>query len=660
MEGGALARAHCFSRDVTGAKEVEADRRSGEDRYHRLVEGVREYAVHTLDPEGRVSTWNRGAEGLYGWAQEEVLGRDFSLFFAPEDLAAGMSERILRLVCNDGRFHHAGWRARKDGSRFWAEVTLTALRDAGGRVEEIAHVTRDASERRRLDALRRKAADLSAANLAIMDAQRKTARLLDRVGTLMEAPMAAIERAAARLRDPGAAASAALDAAAVVEDGVASLRRELVRSQDLARSDVGPEDARAGSVDLLRLAVEARDVLKEAALAREVRVEIEVDPGLTSVRADEGHLELLLHNLLANAIHLSRVGSCVSLRVLPEGPRSFRIEAEDMGLGLAPDEIARRMRGDEPSGAGGPSAGPWIAPARELVEQRGGRLVVQSVSGRGSVFSAILPMLPAAGGPAAGNGGTLAAARGARVGHVLVVADSPAAQASLRWGFGSMGWEVISVLSVEEAYDVLRSHTFDLVAVDVALSQVGAVDFVTRLRQEGLSRSVPHVLAVIHLGAVGEAGLLVADLQPQPARADHQFAALERAGVPRGNDASILVLNGDGVAVEATARTLSLLGYRPVHETDAERALRQCAMRPPSAVFLCPVPVGPDAFEFVHHLRRIPELRHTPLFLQAPRTLDPAQFESLRKAAAEAVQSGVGQIHQVLEDGGLPRSATGA
>jgi hypothetical protein len=185
------------------------------------------------------------------------------------------------------------------------------------------------------------------------------------------------------------------------------------------------------------------------------------------------------------------------------------------------------------------------------------------------------------------------------------------------------------------------------------------VDFVTRVRQQGLSRSVPHVMAAVHAGAVGVAGLLVADVIPQPAPADHLFAALERACVPRGSKESILIFGGDGEALSATAQTLGMLGYHPVQETDSERALTSCATRAPSAVVLSPLPVGPDAFEFVHHLRRNSDLRHTPVLLQAPRSLDPGQIESLRKAAAQAIERGEGRIQQVLEDAGLPGADTG-
>ncbi len=496
MEGGALVRSHVFSRDVTGAKEAEAALRTREDHYHGLVEGTGEYAVHGLDPEGRVATWNPGAESLYGWTEHEILGRHLSALLAPEDVAGGLCERMLRLACNEGRFRHEGWRTRKEGSRFWADVTLTALRNADGRVCEIAHVTRDASERRRLDALRRKAGDLMAANLVIMDAQRKAVHLLGTVASRLDAPIAAIERAAARLRSPRVPAKTRIAAGAAVEDGVSDLRRELARWADRAKAEGEEADLLSGTVDLLRLAVEARELLREAALAREVRVVVDVDPELSSVLVNNGHLELILYNLLAHAIQSSREGGLVGLRVLPEGSGAIRIEAEDAGRGLSPDEVDRLLRGEDVARPSRPAGGPWIAPTKRIVDEREGRLAVKSVLGRGSVVSVVLPRKRLVGRAPSGSVEVLAGR--ARAGLVLVVADSATARASLAWGFGSAGWTVIHVVSVDEAISVLRSHTFDVVAVDLTLGQIGAVEFVTRLRRDGLSRSVPHVLAVIH------------------------------------------------------------------------------------------------------------------------------------------------------------------
>src|SRR5258708_23265929 len=112
-------------------------------QFRLLVESVTEYAIYLLDPSGRVMSWNAGAERIKGYAAAEILGRHFSLFYPPEDRAAGQPEQMLEQAARDGRVTAQGWRLRQDGSRFWADALITPLRGAGGVVTGYAKVTRD-------------------------------------------------------------------------------------------------------------------------------------------------------------------------------------------------------------------------------------------------------------------------------------------------------------------------------------------------------------------------------------------------------------------------------------------------------------------------------------------------------------------------------------
>src|SRR5713101_6566734 len=120
-----------------------------EERFRLLVDTVKDYAIFMLDPEGRVASWNTGAERLKGYHAEEILGRHFSCFYPPKDVQAGLPARALETAAAHGRFEDEGWRVRKDGSHFWAHVVLTALRDEAGTLVAFAKVTRDLTEQRR-------------------------------------------------------------------------------------------------------------------------------------------------------------------------------------------------------------------------------------------------------------------------------------------------------------------------------------------------------------------------------------------------------------------------------------------------------------------------------------------------------------------------------
>src|SRR6476661_1055721 len=115
--------------------------------YQLAIEQTKDYALFILDPEGRILTWNAGAERLKGYRPDEIIGRHFSIFYTQESIATGWPQHELKVATAEGRFEDEGWRLRKDGSRFWANVVITALRDRYGNLQGFSKVTRDLTER---------------------------------------------------------------------------------------------------------------------------------------------------------------------------------------------------------------------------------------------------------------------------------------------------------------------------------------------------------------------------------------------------------------------------------------------------------------------------------------------------------------------------------
>src|SRR5688572_7501497 len=122
--------------------------RMSEQRFQLLIDSVTDYAIYMLDPEGYVASWNAGARRFKGYEAAEIIGEHFSRFFGPEDRAAGLPQHALRTAAAEGRFEAEGWRYRKDGSRFWANAVLDAIRDESGHLVGFAKITRDITERK--------------------------------------------------------------------------------------------------------------------------------------------------------------------------------------------------------------------------------------------------------------------------------------------------------------------------------------------------------------------------------------------------------------------------------------------------------------------------------------------------------------------------------
>ncbi len=168
-----------INEDVTEERRAEEARRESEEGFRLLVDGVKDYAIFRLDPRGQVVTWNPGASRIKGYLKEEIIGKHFSVFYPPEDIASGKPEEVLRTAAEKGRCEDEGWRVRKDGSRFWANAIITALRDEAGQLRGFAKVTGDITERRAVEKARQEAQALQ---------QRTTEiTLLSQLGTLLHA-----------------------------------------------------------------------------------------------------------------------------------------------------------------------------------------------------------------------------------------------------------------------------------------------------------------------------------------------------------------------------------------------------------------------------------------------------------------------------------------
>src|SRR3954447_13803921 len=237
-----------------GSRRTGEQLRPSEEHFRLLVESVRDYAIFMLDPEGRVVTWNAGARRIKGYEAGEIIGRHFSAFYPPEDLAADKPGEELRRASAGGRFEDEGWRLRKDGSRFWANVVITALRGQDGQLRVFSKVTRDLTERKKAEEQARQLAAERAALAEAEAAARRRDAFLAMLGHELRNPLATLAPALQMLRQAGADESARRDAVDRAERQVRNLGRLVDDLLEASRVAHGKVSLRPERVDLARLA----------------------------------------------------------------------------------------------------------------------------------------------------------------------------------------------------------------------------------------------------------------------------------------------------------------------------------------------------------------------------------------------------------------------
>ncbi|WP_375768453.1 ATP-binding protein [Archangium gephyra] len=301
-----------------------------------LVDSVEDVGLYMLEPDGRMASWNVGAERITGFRAEEVLGRPCSLFFLEEDIAAGLPQRLLDEAEALGKVRDEGWRLRKDGSRFYALIILNALRDCDGRLRGFNGLARDITARRETEV------QLAEAREAL-----RRGESLSLMGSL-------VAGVAHEVRNPLFGISATLDAFEARFGGsqehapyVSMLRREVSRLHHLMHELL--TYGRPPSTELLPCSLSSvldESVSLTAPLARErgVSVEVSVEPELPRVRMEPGRLAQVFQNLLANALQYSPSGGTVRLtarRLVDEGRARVECMVMDQGPGFVPGDLPR-------------------------------------------------------------------------------------------------------------------------------------------------------------------------------------------------------------------------------------------------------------------------------------------------------------------------------
>ena len=453
-------------RDRTERKRLDEELRNSQEQFRVLVQGVADYAIYMLDPGGNITSWNSGAQRIKGYAPHEVIGRHYSAFFTPEDVARGEPTTNLEAVAREGRIETEGWRLRKDGSRFWAHVVIDRITDDAGKLIGFAKVTRDVTERRA------SALALEETREALFQSQKLEAvgQLTGGVAHDFNNLLMAVQGNLELMRDhaelPERLNRLVGNALSGVRRGVSLTQRMLAfaRRQQLHLEPVNVVTLVSGMSDLLR-----------TSLGPSISIEVRFPLALPDVMGDLNQLELCILNLCVNARDAMTEGGVITVRAVTEEIRTphilhvrpgkyVRLSITDNGSGMDAATLARATEPFFTTKGVGKGTGLGLSMVHGIVQQSGGALQLESSETGGTTVSIYLPVAPSGAiavpalAPASPERATKAVAQSqGPLPVILVVDDDPLVLSTAVEMLNYAGYDARGAASAKEALRSLET-----------------------------------------------------------------------------------------------------------------------------------------------------------------------------------------------------------
>ena len=451
--------------------------RDSERRFRLFVGGVTDHAIYMLDTEGVITNWNAGAERIKGYRAEEIIGQHFSVFYGPKDREDGLPQRALMAAAQDGKLETEGWRIRKDGTKFWANVVLDAVHDDTGDLIGFAKITRDMTERRAIDEQLRQSQKMEAVG-------QLTNGVAHDFNNLLATIIPNLELAQLNIKDDSVLKY--LENAMRAAERAAQLTNQLLAFS--RRHEISKEP-----VDVNEVVSQACEMLPRT-LGPTIAIETALDADAWWAMTEPGQLELAILNLAINARDAMLQGGTLAIstknivrgngrRFPPLDPGDYVvISVSDTGTGMS-EEVRRRAF--EPfftTKELHKGTGLGLSMVYGLAQQSGGTVTIDSEIGNGTSIRIYLPRAPRTAGAEEAEGQSRWDA--GPPSRILVVDDNSAVRAITAMMLRTLGHEAIEAAGGKEALDFLAGdRQFDLLMVDLAMPNMHGDEFVAQARK---------------------------------------------------------------------------------------------------------------------------------------------------------------------------------
>jgi PAS domain S-box-containing protein len=481
-DSGQVAGYAKVTRDMTERRAHEEQLRASEERFRLLVEGVRDYAIFMLDPDGTIRSWNAGAQAIKGYEAREIIGRPMDTFYPPEDQKAGKPARELADARANGRVEDEGWRVRKDGSLFWANVVITAIYNGAGQLVGYAKVTRDMTERRRLEELER--------------SSRMMSEFLAMLAHELRNPLAPIRNAVSVMQLEPLTSPALRNCRDIIDRQLTHVTRLVDDLLDVGRLTTGKITLRRELLRLEEIVARSVETVRPVIEARHHTLILDLPPQSVHVTGDGTRVSQILQNLLINAAKYTPDGGRITVKV-EQTEGLVTTSVSDNGRGLDASElesIFELFRQGSHGAATESGLGIGLTLARSLAQLHGGALNASSPGpGQGSTFFFRMPAAPAQ----AGEQPPVRRENQADAWRVMVVDDNRDSADTTTAILRLLGNQVECAYSGQDALKLAQRFNAHVVLLDLAMPGMDGFETLRQLR------AVPAMAQVFAIAMTG-------------------------------------------------------------------------------------------------------------------------------------------------------------
>jgi PAS domain S-box-containing protein len=512
------------TRDMTARRHAEEELRQSTEVFQLLVSSVRDYAIFMLDPNGNIATWNRGAERIKGYKPEEIIGSHFSRFYTEEDMAIDKPARELEIAREVGSVEDEGWRVRKDGTRFWANVVITAVFDRTGELRGFAKVTRDISDRKEAEETRRALLEQREARLQAeeerrraedsyrvsQEANRAKDDFLMTLSHELRTPMTAILGWSRMLPSMSPDDPMFREAVASIAGGAQLQARLIDDILDVSRIVSGKLRLAPETIEVARVIMNSAEAVNATAEAKQITITMSLPPTLGVIVADPTRIQQVIWNLLNNAVKFTPRGGKVEVSARRTASQ-VQISVTDSGEGIDSQflphifEPFRQAESPQTRVHGGLGLG--LSIVRYIAEAHGGTVSAESEGrGKGSTFTVTLPVraVTATTGAVRNALGDTFMHRDRLSGvEIVLVDDEPESRKMVAAVLRAAGANLFAFDSAAAALEAINNHRPDIVLTDIAMPEMDGYAFTRALRERAYGRGLK-IVALSAFPATGD------------------------------------------------------------------------------------------------------------------------------------------------------------